>query len=238
MSPQREQTPNALVAALHEVAAPAVFDDESRRSCEEQIGHADDFQKLGVSPGRVFQIAKQFTGLSAKDLELLLESPVYEVRLAAVSVMDFQARAKKTPEATRRDIFDLYIRRHDRINSWDLVDRAAPYVVGGYLAERPRDVLDTLARSPDPWERRTAIVATYYFIRMGEIEDTFRIAEALVHDDHKYVQLAVGSWVREAGKRDTDRLLRFLDAFADTMPRTMLRYATEKLEPETRAKYC
>lgn len=237
MSPQREQTPDTLVAALQAVAAPLVVEEGSPPSHNEQDGHEDDFQKLGVSPGRVFQIAKQFTGLSADDLDRLLDSPVYEVRLAAVSVMDFQARSKRTTDAYRRSIFDLYLRRHDRINDWGLVDRAAPYVVGGYLAERPRNVLYDLAQSPDPWERRTSIVATYYFIRMDEVEDTFRIAETLVHDDHRYVQLAVGSWVREAGKRDPDRLLRFLDDFADTMPRPMLRYATEKLDPETRAKY-
>ena len=230
VNPPREQTPDALVAALQEAAGPVVVAEDAG---------GGDFQKLGVSPGRVFALAKQFTGLTAAQLEGLLEGPVYEIRLAAVSVMDFQARSKRTPEATRKALFDLYVRRHDRINSWDLVDRAAPYVVGGYLAlaARPRAVLDDLARSPDPWSRRTAIVATYYFIRQGEIDDTFRIAEALVHDDHRYVQLAVGSWVREAGKRDPDRLLRFLDAFAATMPRTMLRNATAQLDPETRARY-
>lgn len=223
-----KQTPDGLVAALQELAG--VQDTKAD-------DHDDDFQKLGVNPGRVFKVAKQFTDLTADELESLLESPIYEIRLAAVSVMDFQARAKRTSDAQREAIFDLYLLRHDRINSWDLVDRAAPYVVGGYLADRPRDVLDRLARSDNPWERRTAIVATYYFIRMDEVEDTFRIAEALVHDDHRFVQMAVGSWVREAGKRDLDRLLRFLDDFADSMPRTMLRYATEKLDPETRARY-
>ncbi|NNE68858.1 MAG: DNA alkylation repair protein [Rhodothermales bacterium] len=223
-----KQSPDSLIAALQEVAGVTTAKAD---------GPDDDFQKLGVNPGRVFKVAKQFTDLTASDLEYLLESPIYEVRLAAVSVMDFQARAKRTSDAQRESIYELYIRRHDRINSWDLVDRAAPYVVGGYLADRPRDVLDGLARSASPWERRTAIVATYYFIRMDEVEDTFRIAEALVHDDHRFVQTAVGSWVREAGKRDLDRLLRFLDDFAGSMPRTMLRYATEKLDPETRARY-
>ena len=228
-----EQSPSALVAALQEVAKTPVAGEDLRGPG----GEVDDFQNMGVSPGRVFQIAKQFTGLSAEDVEQLLESPVQEVRLAAVSVMDFQARSKRTTEETRGAIFDLYLRRHDRINSWGLVDRAAPYVVGGYLAQRPRKVLDELAQSTDPWRRRTAIVATYFFIRLGETEDTFRIAEALVHDDHKYVQRAVGSWVREAGKRAPDRLLRFLDEYAAGMPRPMLRYAIEKLDPETRNRY-
>ena len=151
--------------------------------------------------------------------------------------MDFQARARRTTAEHRKTLFDLYIKHHDRINNWDMVDRAAPYVVGGYLADKPRDLLYKLARSANPWERRTAIVSTYYFIRQGSIEDTFRIAELLVDDDHELVQKAVGSWVREAGKRDQKRLLRFLDAHADWMPRTMLRYAVEKLSPGARTKY-
>jgi 3-methyladenine DNA glycosylase AlkD len=151
--------------------------------------------------------------------------------------MDFQARAKRTSAEHRKALFDLYLRRHDRINNWDLVDRAAPHVVGGYLADKPRDVLYDLARSANPWERRTAIVSTWYFIRQDDVEDTFRIAELLVHDGHELVQKAVGSWVREAGKRDPKRLSRFLESYAGSMPRTMLRYAVEKLAPKMRAKF-
>src|SRR5262249_5912098 len=155
------------------------------------------------------------------DIGRLLESPYYEVRMGAVSIMDFQARAKRTSAEQRRAIFDLYIRRHDRINNWDLVDRAAPHVVGGFLVDRSRDLLYRLARSRNPWERRTAIVSTWYFIRQGDVEDTFRIAELLVHDDHEFVRKAVGSWIREAGKKDQKRLLRFLHAHAGSMPRSM-----------------
>ena len=130
--------------------------------------------------------------------------------MGAVSIMDFQARAKRITPEQRQALFDLYIRRHDRINNWDLVDRAAPYVVGGYLADKPREILYQLARSRNPWERRTAIVSTYYFIRQGDLDDTFAIAEILVNDKHKLVQKAVVSWTREAGKKDPKRLARFL----------------------------
>ena len=224
-----------LVAALREAAEPSGEEGASLdfRADSDPVDHP----ALVIPPGRVFAVAKRFTALPVPEVESLLESPAFDVRLAAVSVMDFEARAKRTPDERRRALYDLYLRRHDRINGWGLVDRAAPYVVGGYLADRPRHVLDELARSENPWERRTAIVATYFFIRMDQTEDTFRIAESLVHDDHRYVQLAVGSWVREAGKRDPDRLLAFLDAHAETMPRPMLRYATEKLDPITRAAY-
>ena len=171
------------------------------------------------------------------EIDKLLDSVYYEVRMGAVSIMDFQARAKSTTAGQRKALYALYLGRHDRINNWDLVDRAAPYVVGGYLADKPRDILYSLARSRSPWERRTAIVSTYYFIRRGEVGDTFGIAALLVHDSHTLVQKAVGSWIREAGKKDQKRLLDFLDAHMASMPKVMLRCAIEKLPPVVRARY-
>ena len=192
-------------------------------------GGAPDNKIMGVPFGQVFAVAKACTDTSVAELEKLLDSQFYEARMAAVSIMDFQARARSTTATQRKALFDLYVRRHDRINNWDLVDRAAPYVVGRYLADQPRDVHERLARSRNPWERRTAIVSTYYFIRAGDVSETFRIAEILVNDDHELVQKATGSWLREAGKKDQARLVRFLEKQAGRMPRTTLRYATERL---------
>jgi 3-methyladenine DNA glycosylase AlkD len=200
-------------------------------------GRGDLDVSIGAWMGDVFALAKEFTEMPLDEVEVLLESPVHEVRVGAVSIMDFQARNKRTLPKRRKELFDLYIRRHDRINSWDLVDRAAPYVVGGYLFERRRDILYRLARSKDMSERRTAIVATYYFIRQGETAETFKIAEVLVDDDQDLIQKAVGGWVREAGKRDPDGLANFLDRFAATMPRTTLRYAVERLDKAQRDHY-
>ncbi len=190
-----------------------------------------------VSMGQIFALAKELMDMPPKDVEKLLESPFHKIRAGAVSIMDWQARSKKTSESRRKELFDLYINRHDRINDWDLVDRSAPYVVGGYLSDKPRDILYKLARSKSPWERRTAITATYYFIRQGDVDDTFEIAEILVNDPHDLVQKAVGGWVREAGKKDLQKLLAFLDKYAVTMPRTILRYAIEHLEKEQREHY-
>ena len=192
---------------------------------------------IGLGMGEVFALAKKFVAMSLPEIEKLLESPVHEARVGAVSVMDFQARNKKTEETRRKDLFDLYIRRHDRINHWGLVDRAAPYVVGGYLSDKARDVLYKLARSKNVWERRTSIVSTYYFIRKGEIDDTFAIAELLVNDNHDLIQKATGGWVREAGKKDNQKLVKFLDKHARTMPRTTLRYAIEHLTPKQKKYY-
>ena len=201
-----------------------------------QLGSGKD-EFNDVSMGQVFALAKELMDMAPEEVEKLLESPIHKVRTGAVSIMDWQARSKKTPEKRRKELFDLYIKRHDRINDWDLVDRSAPYVVGGYLADQRRDILYKLARSKSPWERRTAITATYYFIRQSDVDDTFKIAEILVNDPHDLVQKAVGGWVREAGKKDLKKLLAFLDKYAATMPRTILRYAIEHLDKEQRAHY-
>ena len=108
-----------------------------------------------------------------------------------MGIMDWQARSRKTPDERRRALFDLYIRRHDRINTWDLVDRSAIFVVGEHLWDKPRDILLTLAGSARPMERRTAILSTYAFIRRGDLDDTFRIAELLLGDEHDLVHKAV-----------------------------------------------
>ncbi len=205
------------------------------KSGEGEYGEGDEF--IGVRMGQVFALAKEFIDMSPEQIEKLLESPIHEVRAGAVSIMDWQARNKKTPEARRKELFDLYMRRHDRINNWDLVDRSAPYVVGGYLFDKPRDILYKLARSKNIWERRTAIVSTYYFVRKGEVADTFKIAEMLLNDDQDLIHKATGGWLREAGKKDRQRLLSFLDKHAATMPRTALRYAIERLDKKQRNHY-
>jgi len=192
---------------------------------------------IGVRMGNIFALAKEFIEMPPKEIEKLLESPIHEVRVGAVSIMDWQARSKKTPESRRKELYNLYLRRHVRINNWYLVDRSASYVVGGYLSDKPRRILYKLARSKDMWERRTAIVSTYYFIRQGDIDDTFRIAEILVNDDQDLINKAVGGWLREAGKKDRQKLLSFLDKHAATMPRVALRYAIEKLDKKLRDHY-
>src|SRR5829696_1434032 len=129
----------------------------------------------GVRMGQVFALAKEFMDMSLEEIEKMLESPIHEMRVGAVSIMDFQARSKKTTDARRKELFDLYIKRHDRINTWDLVDRSAIHVVGSYLFEKPRKILYKLAHSPKMPERRTAIVSTLYFIGKDDVEDSFKL---------------------------------------------------------------
>ncbi|MBB5870073.1 3-methyladenine DNA glycosylase AlkD [Allocatelliglobosispora scoriae] len=201
--------------------------------------YAEDNIFMGVRMGSNFALAKEFVDMDLDEIEKMLDSPIHDVRVGALSIMGKQFNKKKTTAARRKELFDLYIRRTDRINSWDLVDLSGHHVVGGYLYDydQPRDVLYDLARSKDWWERRIAIFATLYFVRKGDLDDTFEIAEILVHDDHDLVQKAVGGLLREAGKTDQKRLLDFLDHYAKTMPRVELRYAIEHLTPQRRQHY-
>ena len=185
----------------------------------------------------LFKLAKEFSKMPLNEIEKLLVNDYYEARMGAVSIMDFQARDKKLTPAQKKELYDLYIAQHRYINNWDLVDRSAPHVVGGYLNDKPRKVLYKLAKSKNVWERRTAIVATWFFIRQNDLDDTFKIAELLVNDEHDLIQKAVGSWIREAGKRDQRKLLGFLDKYAETMPRVTLRYAVEKLDKKRKEAY-
>jgi 3-methyladenine DNA glycosylase AlkD len=202
---------------------------------EGEYGEGDVF--MGVGMGQVFALAKESIDMPLEEIEKLLESPIHEVRVGAVSIMDAQTRRKKTLPGQRKALFDLYIARHDRINNWDLVDRAAPFVVGSYLFDKPRDILYQLAQSPNLWERRTAIVSTDYFIRQGDVADTFAIAKLLLHDEEDLIHKAVGGWLRAAGKKDRQQLLHFLDTHAAAMPRVALRYAIEHLDQAQREHY-
>lgn len=205
------------------------------KSGKGEYGEGDQF--MGVQMGKVFGVAKEFMAMNLMEVEKLLESKVHEVRAGGVSIMDFQARNKKTTDERRKELYDLYLRRHDCINNWDLVDRSAGFVVGAYLFDKPKKILYKLAKSKNLWERRTAIVSTSYFLRKGQADDTFAIAEILLHDKEDLIHKAAGGWIREAGKKHRQELLKFLDRYAMVMPRTMLRYAIEKFPKAQRDYY-
>lgn len=193
---------------------------------------------IGVRMGSIFELAKEHIEMPVDEIEKLMESPVHEVRVGALSIMGQCAKGKKCPEELLTKLYDLYIRRHDRINNWDLVDLAAYYVVGRYLADKPRDILYKLARSKNLWERRSAIVATAHFIlKQKQVDDTFTIAEILVNDKEDLVNKGTGWMLRAAGEVDQQKLLAFLDKYAATMPRVLLRYSIERLNKKQREHY-
>lgn len=185
----------------------------------------------------IFALAKEFQYMEVSEVVKLLKDTNDDHRLGAVSILDWKARNKKTSKEEKEAIYNAYVENHEWIDNWGLVDRAAPYVVGGYLYDKDKAPLYNLAKSKNPMERRTAITSTYYFIRKDQLVDTFKIAEILINDTNEYVQKAVGSWIREAGKRNEDMLKTLLDKHADKMPRVMLRYAIEKLDKATKDHY-
>lgn len=232
-------TADAFMAALEPLATDEQREKYKRyfKSAPGDYGEGDVF--TGVPMGQVFAIAKRSLDMPPDQIELLMESEIHEHRAGAMSTMDKQARVAKASDERRRDLHDLYLRRIDRVNNWDLVDLAAGHAVGRYLFHfgLPIDELRELAGSEDLWARRTAIVATSYFLTKADTGPTFEIAELLVDDDHDLIQKAVGGWVRHAGKRNPDGLHRFLDRHAATMPPTMLTHAVEKLDSDEKARY-
>jgi 3-methyladenine DNA glycosylase AlkD len=218
-----ELTAAALMAALREYAKPG------------EIAHKHypgSGEVLGVPMRNTFDTAKAFTGMSFEEVGRLLDEPSYEGRLAGFCVLDFKARGKKTTEDERQAAYELYLRRHDAIDSWDMVDRAAPHVVGRYLLERDRRPLFELAATSDPLRRRTAITAPLYFARFGtpdDLGDLFAIAELLLGDKDPVVSKPVGIALKYAGVLDEPALRRFLGKHESAMQSPTLRYAREKL---------
>lgn len=198
-------------------------------------GYAARDQFIGLRVPVTRQICKKYRGLSVDEIEKLLESPIHEHRLAGVIIMVEQA--KRADEPHKKQLYDLYLRRHDRINNWDIVDTGSHAIIGQYLIGRSHDILYDLAKSEDIWERRTAIVSTAAFIRNGDLDDTFALSKMLLKDTQDLIHKASGWMLREAGKKDEAALKNFLDKYAHEMPRTMLRYSLEKLSPGERAHY-
>lgn len=198
-----------------------------------QYAEGDRF--LGVRVPDVRRIAREFRALSLDGARALLASKWHEERLLALVILTMQFA--KASDSERKAIYNLYLASTDRINNWDLVDVSAPQIVGAYLLDRDRRPLYRLAKSKSLWERRIAILATQHFIRRGELDPTFAIAELLLRDRHDLIHKAVGWMLREAGLRDRSRLELFLDVHAPAMPRTMLRYSIERLPNDLRRRY-
>ena len=193
-------------------------------------GEGDRF--LGIKVPVQRNIALRYLDLSLPDIARLLSSPVHEYRFTALELL--VAQYESASSKTRQEIFDFYLSQTSCINNWDLVDTSAPYIVGAHLLALSRKLLDKLAKSENMWERRISIVATLFFIKQGQLNDTFRIAEKLLSDKHDLIHKAVGWALRETGKISPAALLEFLRLHGDQMPRTSLRYAIERFPPEQR----
>jgi 3-methyladenine DNA glycosylase AlkD len=231
--------PTASLAkrALRQFASPerAALVARFFKTGKGEYGEGDVF--IGPTVPECRLVAREFRALPLPEIDKLITSRVHEERLTGLFILVAQFQRAKD-EATRERLFKLYRKRLACVNNWDLVDASAPYIVGGWLSDKPRGWLDELARSKVLWNRRVAIVATFYFIRRGEAEDAMRIAGLLVNDRHDLIHKAVGWMLREVEKRaSAPALEKFLRKHAATMPRTMLRYAIERLTRAVREKW-
>lgn len=197
--------------------------------------YAEHDKFLGVPVPRLREIAKKHHALDVTMLITLLQSSINEERLLALIIM--VARYQKGDAQCQEELFKLYQCHIKHINNWNLVDASAHLIVGAYLYHKDKAYLEQLAISPMLWERRIAIVATWYFIRQNEFDWTLKLAETLITDKEDLIHKAVGWMLREMGKKDDKPLLLFLDKHASQMPRTMLRYAIERLPQAMRMHY-
>ena len=195
-------------------------------------GYAEGDVFIGVRVPVVRRLARQADPLPLADILRLLASRIHEERLLALVVMN--RRFERGDEAVRREVYDAYLAHRDCINNWDLVDVSAPNIPGAWLLDHPRGILDTLVESPVLWDRRIAVLATFTLLRAGQFDDTVRLCTRLLNDPEDLMHKACGWMLRECGKRDLAVLRTFLRAHSASMPRTMLRYAIEKLPPEER----
>lgn len=204
-----------------------------------QYGEGDIF--LGISVPESRKIAQKYHNLALPDISKLLRNKYHEIRLVALLILVNKYKQTKT-DFEKKKIVYFYLKHTKYINNWDLVDLSAHYIIGDYLTVVRQDlttkkILEKLAKSKNLWERRIAIISTFAFIYKNNSKWTFKIVKMLINDSHDLIHKASGWMLREVGKRVSERdLISFLDIYAPQMPRTMLRYAIERL-PESKRRY-
>ncbi len=216
-----------------------------------QYAEGDKF--LGITVPHIREIAKKYIDVEFDVVIKLLENPYHEYRMVGLLILvykfedipkasvDTKIKTGHVPSQhiSQRQIYDFYIKNIKYVNNWDLVDVTTPNIVGQYLYDHPEKkyILYKFAKSNNLWKKRIAILSTFRFIKYNQFEDTLKIAEILLYDSHDLIHKAVGWMLREVGKRNHALLETFLKKYHKTMPRTMLRYALERLTPEQKKYY-
>lgn len=198
-----------------------------------EYGEGDIF--IGTTVPQTREIAKKYKNLSLNEISELLKSKIHEHRLIALYILADKYKASK--ELEKQEICDFYLNHTKHINNWDLVDSSAHLILGEHISNKDKSILEKLSKSEDLWERRISIIATLQFIRKNQFQETFKIATVLLNDKHDLIHKAVGWMLREIGKKDKKELINFLNKHYKTMPRTMLRYAIERLSREEKEHY-
>ncbi len=230
-----ELTVQDIISILRGLANPQIAEHSQRffKTGKGQYGEGDIF--LGIRVPALREQAKKFTNAPLGAIQVLLGSVYHEERLCALMML--LSKYAKAGDDDQKRFYEFYLKNTRHINNWDLVDLSAPGIVGAYLLDKDPSPLYRLAGSPSLWERRIAIVSTLSFIRKRRFDNTLSIAQMLLDDREDLMHKAAGWMLREVGKRDVCVLKKFLDASAQLMPRTMLRYAIEKFPENERLKY-
>lgn len=220
---------------IRELADPKIAEISQRffKTGPGEYGEGDRF--IGIRVPMLRKLVKAHKNISIETSQKLLTSAVHEERLLALFFLI--ELYQNGEENTRKRIYRLYLKNMSYINNWDLVDSSAEHIVGDFLFDGSKTVLYKLAKSKDLWERRIAIISTFYFIKRNRYDDTLLISEMLLEDKADLIHKAVGWMLREIGKRNLETEENFLQLHYQKMPRTMLRYAIEKFSTFKRQQY-
>lgn len=226
---------SAVISRLRKLGDPqiAVHSQRFFKTGAGEYGEGDRF--LGIRVPVLRQEVKRLHEIPLPEILKLLRSPYHEARLLALLLL--VSRFESGDESQQKTIYRHYLEHTRYINNWDLVDSSAPPIVGGFLHQRDKRKLYRLSKSKSLWERRIAMMASFYFIRQGAFADALGLCEALLDDSEDLIHKAAGWMLREIGKRDGDAARAFLKAHYRNMPRTMLRYAIEKFPDKERQQY-
>ena len=202
------------------------------RTGKGEYGEGDKF--IGVTVPNQRKIAKKYKDIEFKEIKKLINSPVHEHRLVSLFILVY--KYEKSDENKKGAVVRFYTDNLGGVNNWDLVDSSAHKILGPWLLDKDRGLLYDYARSDDLWLQRISIITTLFFIKNNQLDDTYRLSEMLLGHEHDLIHKAVGWMLREAGKKDEDRLIRFLKKHYSAIPRTTLRYSIEKFSKERREK--
>ena len=198
-----------------------------------QYGEGDKFLGLTVPDQR--KLAQKYVYLNFEEIKQLLYSKYHEHRLTGFFILCYKYQKSNAKEKDK--IIEFYLMHKHRGNNWDLIDCVSDKLLGKHILEKDKSILYDLAKSESLWDRRIAIISTFEFIRNKKFKDTKKIAEILMNDKHDLIHKAAGWMLREMGKRDEKELIKFLDKHYRKMPRTMLRYAIERLSEKKKVFY-
>ena len=226
-----------VITALAKLADPekAAFYPYFFKTGPGEYGEGDQF--IGVVVPNIRKVAKANKHLTFGDLQPLLNSPIHEHRMCALLILTYQYPLAKPDD--QQNIYDYYLYNAQKgaVNNWDLVDCSAHKIVGAHLLDKDRSMIYQLAQSKQLWLERISVMSTMWFIKNDDFADALKLCEHFLTHKHDLIHKVCGWMLREIGKRDKKALTNFLDTHAATMPRTMLRYAIERLPKDQRTKY-